>query len=366
MKEILQLNNIDCSIDKMTRFLCLMFIQKKIIFINPEDIYHAIIYDNCRFPNETVCDMKIFQNYDMKRIKATYIKYLIFYSNLSEDSFACLRPSFIPFKSMKPFYGLDEMICAAINLGIINESFYEALKILLKDNDLLLKICKSIQKIDTSSSNLIKHQNHVIESGNSNLIHYYTTHGSADLNLAFIYLNAPMIYMHRIKLIRDCILSTPLTNKDFTFNRFFRGEKINNKYINNIEIGEIIVFNQFLSCTREITTNSDKFGNTLFKIVCNPKNISYYLFIEMFSDCPEEKEVILAPRSKFKVLSIDDFYYATKSHNRLCRKLHIEYIETDIFKIDLKPMPFYHMLVSEDELDEFRETGLLSWIFCRI
>ena len=64
--------------------------------------------------------------------------------------------------------------------------------------------------------------------------------------------------MHRIKLIRDCILSTPLTNKDFTFNRFFRGEKINNKYINNIEIGEIIVFNQFLSCTREITTNSDK------------------------------------------------------------------------------------------------------------
>ena len=104
-------------------------------------------------------------------------------------------------------------------------------------------------------------------------------------------------------------------------------------------------------CTREITTNSDKFGNTLFKILHNPKKISYYLFIEMFSDYPEEKEVMLAPGSKFKVLDIDDFYYATKSYNCLCRKVYIGYVETDIFKIDLKPIRFYHTLIFEYELD---------------
>ena len=30
---------------------------------------------------------------------------------------------------------------------------------------------------------------------------------------------------------------------------------------------------------REITINSDKFGNTYFKILCNLKDISYYLFL---------------------------------------------------------------------------------------
>ena len=34
------------------------------------------------------------------------------------------------------------------------------------------------------------------------------------------------------------------------FYRFFRGEAINRKRINDIKIGEIITFNQFLSCTR--------------------------------------------------------------------------------------------------------------------
>ena len=37
-----------------------------------------------------------------------------------------------------------------------------------------------------------------------------------------------------------------------------------------------------------------------------------YLFIEMFNDYPEEKEVLLIWCSYFKILSIEDFYYATK------------------------------------------------------
>ena len=164
-----------------------MLTQKK-IFINSEDIYDVIIYDNNRFPN-----------HDMEKVWAMYVKYLIFYSNLSEGSFTCLKPSFIPFTSMKAFYWLDEMICAAVNLVILNESFYESKSNLLKDNDLLLKVCHSIQKIDTSSSDLKKHQNHIIKSRNWKLIHYYTTHCSSDLNLVLIYMYAPMIYMYRKK-----------------------------------------------------------------------------------------------------------------------------------------------------------------------
>ena len=80
----------------------------------------------------------------------------------------------------------------------------------------------------------------------------------------------------------------------------------------------------------------------------------------MFSDYPEEKEIMLAPGSKFKVLNIDDVYYATKSHNCLCRKVYIGYVETDIFKIDLKPTPFYHTLIFEDELDFLEKLDFIT------
>ena len=50
----------------------------------------------------------------------------------------------------------------------------------------------------------------------------------------------------------------------------------------------------------------------LYLKLCKPKDISYYLFIEMFNDYPEEKEVLLILCSYFKILSIEDFYYATK------------------------------------------------------
>ena len=80
-----------------------------------------------------------------------------------------------------------------------------------------------------------------------------------------------------------------------------------------LKLWEPIFFNQFVLCTREITTNSDKFGNTLFRILCNPKKIAYYLFIEMFSDYPEKKEVMLSQGSKFKVLT---FMIFTMRQNR--------------------------------------------------
>ena len=128
--------------------------------------------------------MNIFKNYDMEKIKMTYLKYLIFYSNLSEESFTCLKLSFISFTSMKPFYGLDEMICASINIGLNDGTFYQAKKNLLCSDTLMAKVCNTIQKTDISVSDLMTHQDHKIKIGSSNLIHYCATHGSSELNIA--------------------------------------------------------------------------------------------------------------------------------------------------------------------------------------
>ena len=62
-------------------------------------------------------------NYDKEKIKRTYIKYLIFYSSLSKESFTCLKLSFIPFTSGKPFYRLDKMTCALRNIGLMGSIF---------------------------------------------------------------------------------------------------------------------------------------------------------------------------------------------------------------------------------------------------
>ena len=61
----------------------------------------------------------------------------------------------------------------------------------------------------------------------------------------------------------------------------------------------------------------------------------------MFSDYPEEKVVLLIPCSSFKILSIDDFYYATKSKNHLCRK----YIWNILDLISLKLIYLLYLLI---------------------
>ena len=176
----------------------------------------------------------------------------------------------------------------------------------------MAKVCETIQGTDINSSGLITHQ------GNSDQIHFCTNHGNSELNMTVISKYGPIINSLRIKLIRVCILHCPLLEKEFGFYRLFTGETFNRKHIIDIKIGEVITFNRSLSCIREITTDNDKFENMSLKILCKHKDISYYLFIEMFSDYPQGKEVLLISYSYVKILSIDDFYYATKLKKILC------------------------------------------------
>ena len=68
----------------------------------------------------------IFKNYDMEKVTLTYLKYLMFYSSLSEESFTCLSEE--PFSSVKSFYGLDQ-ICVSINISLIDRTFHQAKQI---------------------------------------------------------------------------------------------------------------------------------------------------------------------------------------------------------------------------------------------
>ena len=202
----------------------------------------------------------------------------------------------------------------------------------------MTKVCEIIQETDINSSGLITHQ------GNSYQIHFYTNHGSSELNMTVISKYPPIINSLRIKLIRDFILPCPLLEKEFGFYRLFTGETFNRKHIIDIKIGEVITFNRSLSCIREITTDSDKFENMSFKILCKHKDISYYLFIEMFSDYPQGKEVLLISYSYVKILSIDDFYYATKLKNPLYRNIFMKYIQCDlVIFISL----LYHLIMNK-------------------
>lgn len=64
----------------------------------------------------------------------------------------------------------------------------------------------------------------------------------------------------------------------------------------------------------------------------------------MFSDYPQGKEVLLISYSYVKILSIDDFYYATKLKNPLYRNIFMKYIQCDlVIFISL----LYHLIMNK-------------------
>lgn len=65
---------------------------------------------------------------------------------------------------IQPFYGLDEMICVSRNIGLfwLIEHLIKQKK-LLNDDELMAKLCDTIQKTDINWCDLITHQDHIKE-----------------------------------------------------------------------------------------------------------------------------------------------------------------------------------------------------------
>lgn len=299
--------------------------------------------------------LKFLSYFDLDILYSTYLKAFYRYApNISEKTYTCIRRSFMPHKAhLLPYYTKDEVIRLGMNnmvsfkesiLTIPPNTTYEDFKAGLTDKD-FDDLCKIIQLNDISSKILLKHQNHIIDSGSVGLIQYYTLQGSFFINQ---YLRQSTSYSFRNDYLENIIsdmwklvLDSPAFDRDYILYRFISEDS----YLSNLKIGDIFQDKGFTSTTRDPFYRTDlyKFGFILIKIRI-PKNIKGVgLCLETLSHFPNEEEVILPPLTKLKLVSRDEdceYYHPDQSFaSQVLKRYEFECVATS--NISFAPRPEY-------------------------
>ena len=140
------------EISKIDNFIPLYSVfSKNIYLVKPEEVYSKII-NNYNRPltedlykylkniktNDKILQEKIqkninfMNNFDLSILEQTYIKTFYYQSNqIGRNMTLCIKPSFIPFININPYYQRDELINLALNLKLIknDDTFYDKEKI---------------------------------------------------------------------------------------------------------------------------------------------------------------------------------------------------------------------------------------------
>jgi len=345
------------EISKIDNFIPLYSVfSKNIYLVKPEEVYSKII-NNYNRPltedlykylkniktNDKILQEKIqkninfMNNFDLLILEQTYIKTFYYQSNqIGRNMTLCIKPSFIPFININPYYQRDELINLALNLKLIknDDTFYDKEKI----NNLCLKI--SNQDID--SDTLLNHYLFIQMNNLKYYIKYYSFMGSYQMN-----------YYIRNKSIKDSFIENNINqfykiiSKSPAFNNDYYVYRLIGKddYLNELKIGDLYEDNSFMSTSRNPFYNpkTNAFGLILLKIKL-PKNIEGVgLCVENYSLFPEEYEIILNP-SRLKLISKEEgnptsgseivyYHIDKKAQKSIKRKYEFEYIEP--IKLDL-------------------------------
>ena len=312
-----------------------------IYLIRKENVYYRSVYGNYRFPgkgidnffnrflkgydptklpNDPVIKRKIrkvglmkdfLSQFDIDQLYKSYIdtftKYSPQFGNLITE---CSKPSFNNvFTHINPYYTRKELINLALNMNL-------NLKYNIYDPENLKKICDDVSKNDISSDIIKIHHEHIIKNNKVSIVKYYTIQGSYFMNK---YLRYTTNYSevneyleNNISLIWSLIKNSPPFDNDYYIYRFVDSDS----FLSELNEGDIYIENGFMSTTRDPFYRHDlyKFGFILMKIKI-PKNISgVALCLESVSLFPHEQEIILPPRSKFRLIN----------KNKNCSYYHID------------------------------------------
>lgn len=274
------------------------------------------------------------KNFNIDTLYLTYQSAFYEYSNKAGKNITiCVRPSFKPyFSHIKPYYTRSELINLGLNMKLINpnDNYY--------DKSQILSLCEKIKMNDITNETLLKHQTHIVNSGNVESVQYYSMQGSFFINQ---YLRKLVNYKYQNKLLEDLstniwnlIRTAPAFDKEYILYRFIH----NDAHMEYLKIGDIYTINGFLSTTRDPFYNSEeyKFGFVLIKIQM-PANIKGIgLCIETISHFPKEQEILLSPLTKLKLIRKNENaeYYHTDHLfvSEVITRYEFEYIENcDVF-----------------------------------
>lgn len=319
--------------------------SKNIYLINSSNVYSRIIFHHYRLPNKKILNMlkstletllksekkdfyleklqkniNFILNYDLPILEQTYFKVFYLSQPITSDLTSCIKPSFIPFITTKPYYTKSELINLALNMDLKIDS-----KTIESDD-----VCSLISSNEISAREILTHQIYIKENIAKAYIQLYSLLGSYYWN-----------YYIRNKCFKDefvekqidnlysIISKAPEFEKDYWLYRFIS----NDDYLSHLIPGDLFEEKSFISTTRNpfYDPKNNLFGFILIKIKIPKKKEGVGLCIESYSMFGGEEEVLLNP-SVLKLVSIKDnyhYYHPNVNASKRIKKLYIfEYVES--------------------------------------
>ena len=319
--------------------------SKNIYLINSSNVYSRIIFHHYRLPNKKILNMlkstletllksekkdfyleklqkniNFILNYDLPTLEQTYFKVFYLSQPITSDLTSCIKPSFIPFITTKPYYTKSELINLALNMDLKIDS-----KTIESDD-----VCSLISSNEISAREILTHQIYIKENIAKAYIQLYSLLGSYYWN-----------YYIRNKCFKDQFVEKQIDNlysiiskapefeKDYWLYRFIS----NDDYLSHLIPGDLFEEKSFISTTRNpfYDPKNNLFGFILIKIKIPKKKEGVGLCIESYSMFSSEEEVLLNP-SVFKLVSIKDnyhYYHPNANASKRIKKLYIfEYVES--------------------------------------
>lgn len=333
--------------------------SENIFLVNRENIINRVISFNYRFPDllliktlETKLKydknnkLNIFLNF-LKNFNIDILmkKFIEEFEKLGESKYkeytTCLRQSYTNILPntyyIKPYFDLNELKKNYVNNYDLEKDNSNDIE---PDNYIL---CHKTLLRDISISKLILHQQHIIINNGSGVVQYYSLIGSYILNnyLREFTDNSKLkngIIENLIKKLWSIIIESPSFDENFYVYRFLN----NDNFLKNLEIGDIYMDDGFLSTTRDpfYTSQYYSFGNKLMKIKIPKNKKGMGLCLELFSHFGREQEILLAPKTKLKLIKKDkDVKYEHINYDiniKLENKYEFEIVDTTEVKIKNK------------------------------
>lgn len=312
--------------------------SKNIYVINAQNVYNRVTNFHYRLPTEKVINrieltlkkikdkrltpykeklmknVNFMNNFDYNALQKNYFR--LFYQSQpsSSELTSCIKPSFIPFMTMKPYYTRSELINLGLNMNLTLESDLEA-------------ICSQVSSADIDSNTILKHQQYI--KSDKAYVQLYSLLGSCYWNYYIRNECMKDPYVEKeIEHLYSIINGSPAFDKDYWVYRFVD----NDNYLQHLNVGDIFNESSFISTTRNpfYDTKNNIFGFILIKIKI-PKGVKGVgLCMESYSLFPEEEEILLNP-AKLKLVSKDKefkYYHPSVRASKRIKKLYVfEYVD---------------------------------------
>lgn len=330
--------------------------SKDVYLINAKNVYDRVMNDHYRFTDKKLFDelikllekidpetknknmillkkkleknIKFLKNFDLTVLENAYVNSFYYESNkVGKNLTTCIKKSFLPYlKNIKPYYSRSELINMGLNMGLIkpDQTYYTIEKI--------EKLCSKVRKNDIGADILLLHQKYIEKNNGKYVVQFYSVYGSYYMNKYLRNLSGtetknPALEKH-IKKMWNLIVNAPPLDKEYIIYRFIEDDG----YLAHLKIGDKFITKGFISCTRDPFYNLEDshFGFILIKITIPKSNKGTALCLETYSHFTHEQELILPPKSIFKLDGKDrDFiYYHTneKAKDLITKKYEFTYM----------------------------------------